>query len=125
MGLGYAMEPLSSPTSISTEGIGLQKAMKMALEEADLTQVDVLVSHTPGTIRGDQAEYQAIKTVFPHRLPAITNNKWKIGHTLGASGALSLELALLMLTAAVLAQAARRPPPLKPGQLLTVEKERL
>lgn len=97
MGLGYAMEPLSSPTSISAEGIGLQKAMKMALEEADLTQVDVVVSHTPGTIRGDQAEYHAIKTVFPHRLPAITNNKWKIGHTLGASGALSLELALLML----------------------------
>ena len=27
----------------------------------------------------------------------VTNNKWKIGHTLGASGGLSLEFALLML----------------------------
>lgn len=96
-GIGYAMEPLSSPTSISESGIALQKAMQMALQEAELEQVDVIVSHTPGTIRGDQAEYHAIQQVFPEKLPALTNNKWKIGHTLGASGALSLELAIMML----------------------------
>ena len=27
----------------------------------------------------------------------LTNNKWKIGHTLGASGILSVEMALLMM----------------------------
>lgn len=97
IGLGYGMEPLSSPTSISGQGIALQKAMLMALQDAALDQVDVLVSHTPGTIRGDQAEYYAIEQTFPAKLPAITNNKWKIGHTLGASGALSVEMALLML----------------------------
>lgn len=96
-GIGYAMEPLSSPTSISENGIALQKAMQMALQEAALSEVDAIVSHTPGTIRGDQAEYHAIRQVFPQKLPAITNNKWKIGHTLGASGALSLEMAILML----------------------------
>ncbi|WP_205127759.1 beta-ketoacyl synthase N-terminal-like domain-containing protein, partial [Okeania hirsuta] len=62
-GIGYAMEPLSSPTSISESGIALQKAMQMALQEAELEQVDVIVSHTPGTIRGDQAEYHAIQQV--------------------------------------------------------------
>lgn len=97
IGMGYAMEPLSSPTSISATGTGLQQAMRMALAEAGLRQVDVIVSHTPGTIRGDQAEFHAIGQVFSETLPAITNNKWKIGHTFGASGALSLELALLML----------------------------
>ena len=96
-GIGYAMEPLSSPTSISESGIALQKAMQMALREAKIEQVDAIVSHTPGTIRGDRAEYHAIQQVFPTKLPAITNNKWKIGHTLGASGALSLELAIMML----------------------------
>ncbi|MBX2877893.1 MAG: hypothetical protein KTR30_37585 [Saprospiraceae bacterium] len=97
VGLGYGMEPLSSPTSISGQGLALQKAMKMALQEADLDRVDALVSHTPGTVRGDRAEYHAIQQVFPEKIPAITNNKWKIGHTLGASGALSLEMAILML----------------------------
>jgi 3-oxoacyl-(acyl-carrier-protein) synthase len=27
----------------------------------------------------------------------LTSNKWKIGHTFGASGALSIELAILMM----------------------------
>ena len=27
----------------------------------------------------------------------MTSNKWKIGHTFGASGALSIELAILMM----------------------------
>jgi len=30
-------------------------------------------------------------------MPSLTTNKWKIGHTLGASGMLSIELAVLML----------------------------
>lgn len=30
-------------------------------------------------------------------MPALTTNKWKIGHAFGASGALNIELALLML----------------------------
>ncbi len=35
--------------------------------------------------------------LFGENLPAMTSNKWKIGHTFGASGVLSLELAVLML----------------------------
>jgi 3-oxoacyl-(acyl-carrier-protein) synthase len=40
---------------------------------------------------------QAIKKMFPETLPLLTSNKWKVGHTFGTSGMLSLELALLML----------------------------
>ena len=53
--------------------------------------------HAPGTIKGDQSEINAISKVFSKKTPFLTTNKWKLGHTFGASGMLSLELALLML----------------------------
>src|SRR3546814_2855609 len=71
--------------------------MKMALEGHDPASVDVAVLHVPGTRRGDSAELSAIDAVFGTQKPLLTSNKWKIGHTFGASGALSLEFALLML----------------------------
>ena len=57
----------------------------------------MIVTHTPGTRHGDRAEYKAIQSVFDNKMPFITTNKWKIGHTLGASAGFSLEMALLML----------------------------
>ena len=68
----------------------------MALKQANLETVDAIITHTPGTIKGDLAEYNAIKTIFK-TVPFLTNNKWKIGHSLGASGVLSMEMAILML----------------------------
>ncbi|MDG1871987.1 MAG: beta-ketoacyl synthase, partial [Flavobacterium sp.] len=53
--------------------------------------------HAPGTIKGDLTEYKAIQKVFGESLPLLTTNKWKIGHTFGASGLLSFELAILMM----------------------------
>ena len=40
---------------------------------------------------------KAIEKVFGSKIPLLTSNKWKIGHTLGASGIFSVELAILML----------------------------
>ena len=71
--------------------------MKMALQNTDLAAVDVIVMHAPGTIKGDLTEYKAIRKVFGKSLPLLTTNKWKIGHTFGASGILSMELAILMM----------------------------
>ena len=96
-GLGYARENIDSLSGISDNGLALQTAMKHALSEAALPTVDAIVCHCPGTRRGDQSEYAAIQAVFGSNMPALTSNKWKIGHTLGASGGLSLELALLMI----------------------------
>jgi len=96
-GIGYATELLEHNTSISAEALCFQKSMQMALESAAKTDVDVIVMHAPGTIKGDLSEYNAIHKVFGKNLPLLTTNKWKMGHTLGASGMLGIEMALLML----------------------------
>ncbi len=96
-GIGYATEPLKHNISISTDADCFQKSMKMALGEISIDEIDAVVMHAPGTVKGDLAEYNAIKAVFGNAIPALTTNKWKIGHTFGASGILSLELAILML----------------------------
>lgn len=96
-GIGYATELLEHNISISAEATCFQKSMKMALKDTALSDVDVIVMHAPGTIKGDMTEYLAIQKIFGLTLPLLTSNKWKIGHTFGASGLLSLELALLMM----------------------------
>jgi 3-oxoacyl-(acyl-carrier-protein) synthase len=96
-GIGYATEILEHNISISAEATCFQKSMKMALQNTDLSEVDVIVMHAPGTIKGDLTEYKAIRKVFGESLPLLTTNKWKIGHTFGASGILSMELAILMM----------------------------
>jgi 3-oxoacyl-(acyl-carrier-protein) synthase len=96
-GVGYATEILEHNISISAEATCFQKSMKMALENTDLSEVDAIVMHAPGTIKGDLTEYKAIQKIFGENLPLLTTNKWKIGHTFGASGILSLELAILMM----------------------------
>lgn len=96
-GIGYATEILEHNISISDEAKCFQKSMKMALKETSLSEIDAIVMHAPGTIKGDSSEYKSIQKMFGEDLPALTSNKWKIGHTFGASGTLSMELALLML----------------------------
>jgi 3-oxoacyl-(acyl-carrier-protein) synthase len=96
-GIGYATEILEHNISISAEATCFQKSMKMALQNTDLSEVDAIVMHAPGTIKGDLTEYKAIEKIFGESLPLLTTNKWKIGHTFGASGILSMELAILMM----------------------------
>lgn len=96
-GIGYATEILEHNISISAEATCFQKSMKMALQNTDLSEVDVIVMHAPGTKAGDITEYKAIQEVFKNEIPLLTTNKWKIGHTFGASGMLSIEMAILML----------------------------
>ena len=69
----------------------------MALGARNPDEVDVIVMHAPGTIKGDLSEKNAITKIFSNKIPFLTTNKWKIGHTFGASGMLSMELAILML----------------------------
>ncbi|AKD03830.1 beta-ketoacyl synthase N-terminal-like domain-containing protein [Pontibacter korlensis] len=97
VGLGF--EKLVSKTGISAEGINFQKSMRQALAQLpeDDRQVDLIITHTPGTRAGDRAELAAIQAVFQDNAPVITTNKWLVGHTLGASGALSLQYALHIL----------------------------
>ena len=96
-GIGYATEILKHNISISSDAECFQRSMKMALGNVKPEEVDVVVMHAPGTIKGDLSEYSAIEKVFRNNVPALTTNKWKVGHTFGASGALSLDFAVLML----------------------------
>ncbi len=96
-GVGFATEILKHNTSISANAVCFQKSMKMALGNLDVAEVDAIVMHAPGTIKGDSSEFNAIKEVFCEHVPQLTTNKWKIGHTFATSGMLNLELAILML----------------------------
>ena len=96
-GFGYATETLKHSVSISANGESLQKAMEMAIGEKELSEIDAVVMHAPGTLKGDLSEVNAIKALFGKNAPAMTSNKWKLGHTFAASGILNLELAVLML----------------------------
>lgn len=95
-GIGYASEKLMHSTSMSQEGFALQKSMKMAAGNS-LKEVDLVIAHAPGTLIGDQSEMNAILSVFGSSPPPVITNKWKVGHTLGASMGHSLELAILIL----------------------------
>jgi 3-oxoacyl-(acyl-carrier-protein) synthase len=96
-GIGFATEPLKHNISISTNADCFQRSMKMALSGTETKDVDVIVMHAPGTIKGDSSEYNAIRAVFGEDHPALTSNKWIIGHSLGASGGMSLEMAIMMM----------------------------
>lgn len=96
-GVGYATEGIEHAVSLSAHGDCFQKSMKMALGDTKKEEVDVVVMHAPGTIKGDSSEMEALKGFFGDTLPLLTTNKWKIGHTFGASGLLSLEMAVQML----------------------------
>ncbi|GAA4890127.1 beta-ketoacyl synthase N-terminal-like domain-containing protein [Flaviramulus aquimarinus] len=96
-GFGYATEILKHNISISSDAKCFQKSMIMALGDINPDDIDIIVMHAPGTIKGDISEFKAIQAIFKNDVPSITSNKWKIGHTFGASGALNIELAVLML----------------------------
>ncbi len=97
IGIGYATEPLEHNISISTEADCFQRSMQMAIKDQNPDEIDAIVMHAPGTVKGDSSEVKAIEKVFCNKMPFLTTNKWKLGHTFGTSGMLSLELAILML----------------------------
>lgn len=96
-GLGFATDESEHNIGISEDAICFQRSMRQALGTTAIEDIDVIVMHAPGTVKGDLAEFRAIQAVFGEQVPALTSNKWKIGHSLGAAGMLSIELALLMM----------------------------
>ena len=99
-GFATAMEKTPSPTGISEDATGLQDTMKQAVTMSGGIVPDLIIAHAPGTRKGDSSELRAIEAVFglAESRPAIYSPKWLIGHTLGASGSLSLLLGIEILT---------------------------
>ena len=98
-GVGFGFEAVASKTGLSSDGRHFQQAIRQALAQAGLTSsdVDAVVLHSPGTPAGDAAERAALRAIFSSELPVQLSNKWLIGHTLGASAALSLDFACHIL----------------------------
>lgn len=88
------------------EGLGAQKAMRWALEDARLNpdQIDYINAHGTGTRINDPTETRAIKQVFglaANQIP-ISSTKSMIGHCMGASGTLEAIACLKSLQEGVL-----------------------
>jgi 3-oxoacyl-[acyl-carrier-protein] synthase II len=96
-GLGIHKERPSSATGLSENAWALQKAMENSVAMAGGAEVDCVIGHFPGTLMGDKAEQQAYTQFFTRKTPYITNVKWKLGHSLGASMATGLEVGLLSI----------------------------
>ncbi len=96
-GFGFGFEALTSSTSITDSVEGFEKSMLSAMDDAGVNNVDAIITHAPGTIHGDAAELSAIYKVFGDIHPILVSNKWMIGHTLGASAVLSVELGIHIL----------------------------
>jgi 3-oxoacyl-[acyl-carrier-protein] synthase II len=93
-------------TAPAPGGEGAARAMKLALQDAELEpeDVDYINTHGTSTDLGDISETQAIKNVFGERAYKIPANSTKsmIGHLLGAAGAVELIAVLKSMEKGVL-----------------------
>ena len=87
-------------------GEGLVRAMRRALQKADLRpdQIDYINAHGTSTPFNDRTETQAIKTYFgehAYRL-AVSSTKSMTGHMLGAAGAAEAVICVLAIQTGIL-----------------------
>jgi 3-oxoacyl-(acyl-carrier-protein) synthase len=98
LGLGWQLERIPSATGVSLDGQGFEAAMRMATAGlSDSEPIDAVIAHAPGSARGDEAEVTAIERVFGAGMP-VYSTKHVTGHTYGASGMVSLQLAYWLLS---------------------------
>lgn len=100
LGTGSASEG-EGLLAIRDDGEGLERAIRMALDDAGLATHDVgmIVAHANGTRNSDRSEAQALVRLFGSGMPPVTGFKWAFGHLLAASGAIESVLALAALRA--------------------------
>jgi 3-oxoacyl-[acyl-carrier-protein] synthase II len=87
------------PSSPEPSGRWEQRAMELALEEAELdpSTIDAVVAHATGTPKGDTAEIRALNNLFGGRALPVTSLKGTIGHTGAAAGAMGLMAGLVAI----------------------------
>ena len=91
-------------TAPSPGGVGAISCMKLAIEDAGLSAVDIkqVNAHGTSTPLNDAAEASAVATVFGENRPPMTSIKGVTGHPLGAAGALEAASVLLSMEHALI-----------------------
>jgi 3-oxoacyl-[acyl-carrier-protein] synthase I len=88
-----------SPTQSDPVGAGLARAMRAALQDANVRpeEVGYVNAHATSTIAGDRSEALALRSVFAAGSPRISSTKALTGHPLSMSGALEAAICALVM----------------------------
>ncbi|MGH8120358.1 MAG: beta-ketoacyl synthase N-terminal-like domain-containing protein, partial [Gammaproteobacteria bacterium] len=81
---------------VKPSGEGAARCMQQALSTVT-RPIDYINAHATSTPAGDIVEVNAIKEVFPEKIPVISSTKSLTGHGLGAAGVNEAVFSLLML----------------------------
>lgn len=86
-------------TASSPDGEGAFKAMKEALQLADIQpdKIDYINAHGTGTPNNDASESTAVKRLFGENVPPTSSTKQFTGHTTSASGSIEAVFCILAL----------------------------
>lgn len=86
-------------TASSPDGEGAYRAMKGALQLADIQpdNIDYINAHGTGTPNNDLSESQAVKRLFGENVPPMSSTKPFTGHTTSASGSIEAVFCILAL----------------------------
>jgi len=92
------------PTFPDPSGETAARAMRMAIEDADLNpeDIDYVNAHATSTPIGDRIECLALSQVFNGRRLPVSSTKSAVGHLLGAAGSLEAAFSLLAIRDGVL-----------------------
>lgn len=87
------------PSATSDDARGPLKAMREALQTANLTpsDIDYINAHGTGTLNNDLTESVAFTTLFGKIVPPFSSTKAYTGHTLAAAGALEAIISVLSI----------------------------
>ena len=86
-------------TASSPDGEGAYRAMKEALELAEIqpSDIDYINAHGTGTPNNDASESQAMVRLFGEQVPPVSSTKPFTGHTTSASGSIEAVFCVLAL----------------------------
>ncbi len=98
LGFGSTCEARGT-TDLDPTGDGVMRAIKQALDDAELRPEDVgmICAHGNGTRASDLTEGLGIQSVFGSDIPPVTAFKWAYGHLIGAAGIVDLVMTLEVL----------------------------
>ncbi|MDG1260122.1 MAG: beta-ketoacyl synthase N-terminal-like domain-containing protein [Flavobacteriales bacterium] len=90
--IGYGESWAKPVHGLSFATDAMKSSMSKALKMANTSNIDVVLAHAPGTVQGDDEEMKAIHEVLGKDV-FVLPTKWITGHSLGASGNVSIVLA--------------------------------